>query len=553
MDHQMQQKEFFKRLYQQMKSAVTLQSKIQNVIYLLSQTSDFLDTFAQSNSMKIITQYLKDALKSIQVNEELIDKILALLLRMNLSEEILKESEIAQPLLKIKDKKLFDNIRSNLIEQMQQKWSRCYIKFKPLLEEWKRNNNQKDKQEDRKKKGKRNQSSSSSESSNKKKKSRKKFVRFQRDDLLLNFKYFKREDEPNQRGMTMEEVAQFQKQYAGELKRLNQINGAYNIKHRESLMEGQEHKMQLDIIQQMLEQIPFIKPTKLFLQSQVSYDTNYIETAIQQKRTESKMSAFYNRDSIPDQPGYNEISNTQSGLQPKIIHLDPPKREDLMYMVQIICNRGLKELEEKNKNANKKQIKGILKKQPDEQTKQKDVLNQAKQDLQPKMQQLVQMVEQKHQHSQESILTLLHDIIQKLKDIGEEKYIKNFKSILETKLNDKQTIMSEIDRIKVQQDQQRLRLEQLQTINPAQALRLKAYKTKHCHNFHSPIGCARGDNCNFIHDSRYPGRPAPVLQHPNFLNKTLYPQSNMPVIVPPLLQQLNPLILLGRQKKYESL
>ncbi|CAD8151296.1 unnamed protein product [Paramecium pentaurelia] len=553
MDHQIQLKELMKRLHQQLKSAVTLQSKIQNLNHLLQQTSDFLDLFAQSNSMKIITNYLKDALKSIQINEELIDKILALILKMNLSEEILRESEIAQPLLKIKDKKLFDNIRSNMIEQLQQQWSRCYIKFKPLLDEWKRNNNQKDKQEDRKKKGKRNQSSSSSESSNKKKKNKKKFVKFQRDELLLNFKYFKRDDEPNQRGMTMEEVIQFQKLYAGEIKRLNQINGAYNIKHRESLMEGKEHKMQLDNIQQMLEQIPFIKPAKLLLQSQINYDTNYIETVIQQKRTESKMSAFYNRDSIPDQPGYNEISNTQSGLQPKIIHLDPPKREDLIYMVQVICNRGLKEIEEKNKNANKKQVKGILKKPPEEQMKQKDVLNQAKQDLQPKMQQLVQMVEQKHQHSQESILTLLHDIIQKLKDIGEEKYIKNLKSIIEIKLNDKQTIKSEIDRVQAQQDQQRLRLEQLQTINPVQALRLRAYKTKHCHNFHSSIGCTRGDNCNFIHDSRYPGRPAPTLQYPNFLNKTLYPQSNMAIIVPPLLQQLNPAILLGRQKKYESL
>ncbi|CAD8062122.1 unnamed protein product [Paramecium sonneborni] len=553
MDQQVQQKELLKRLHQQLKSAVTLQSKIQNVTYLLQCLPDFLDMFAQSNSMKLITQYLKDALKSIQTNEELIDKILALLIRMNLNEEIFRESQIAQPLYKIKDKKLFDNIRSNMIEQIQQKWSRCFIKYKAWLEEWKRNNNQKDKQEDRKKKGKRNQSSSSSDSSIKKKKSKKKSVRFQRDELLLNYKYFKREDEPNQRGMTQDEVIQFQKLFANELKISNQINGAYNIKHRESLMEGQEHRMQQDNIQQMLEQIPFIKPLKLFIQQQVSYDTNYIETLIQQKRTESKMSAFYNRDNIPDQPGYNEISNTQLGLQPKIIHLDPPKREDLMYMVQIIFNRDLKELEEKNKNTNKKQIKGILKKPPEEQVKQRDVLNQAKQDLQPKMQQLVSMVEQKHQHSQESILTLLHDIVQKLKDFGEEIYIKNFKSLLEAKLNDKQTIMNDIDRVKYQQDQQRQRLEQLQNINPAQALRIRAYKTKNCHNFHSPLGCQRGDNCNFIHDSRYPGRPAPTLQFPNFLNKTLYPLSNMAIIVPPLLQQLNPAILLGRKKKYESL
>ena len=53
-------------------------------------------------------------------------------------------------------------------------------------------------------------------------------------------------------------------------------------------------------------------------------------------------------------------------MQPRNIHLDPPKREDLMFMVQIICNRGFTELEDKHKNVNKKQIKGILKKPQEE-------------------------------------------------------------------------------------------------------------------------------------------------------------------------------------------
>ncbi|CAD8045438.1 unnamed protein product [Paramecium primaurelia] len=549
---QMNSKDLLNKINVQLKSAVTVYAKIQIVNYILNLTQEYIDMVGQSSSMKMIAQYLKESLKCIQANEELIDKIFMLLLKMNLNDQILKESEMGLLFIKIKDKRLLEDQRANVNDQLQQKWLKIYVRYRSTLEDLKKNNNLKDKYEERKKKVKRNQSSSSNDSSNKKKKNRKKNVRFAREDILMNYKYFKRDDEPNQKGMTIEEVIAFQKLYQGELKRLNQIN-SYDIKHRESMMEGQEHKLQLDNIQQMIEQIPFIKPLKLRPTYLDSYDTNFKETQKQQMRTESKMSAFYNRD-IPEQPGYNEISNTQSGMQPRNIHLDPPKREDLMFMVQIICNRGFTELEDKHKNVNKKQIKGILKKPQEEQSKQKDImLNQAKQDLQPKMQQLVQMVEQKQNHSQESILTLLHDIIQKLKEIGEEQYIKNFKSFLETKLNDKQSIIIEQERIKSQQEQQRTRIEQLQNINPIQAQRLRAYKTKHCHNFHSSIGCARGDNCNFIHDSRYPGRPAPILQNPNFLNKTLYPQSHMQSIIPPLLQQLNPTFLLGRLKKYDSL
>lgn len=68
--------------------------------------------------MKILTQYLKDALKQFPTTEELVDRILALILRINLNEEILKESEIAQPLLKIKDKRLLENHRSNVVDQI---------------------------------------------------------------------------------------------------------------------------------------------------------------------------------------------------------------------------------------------------------------------------------------------------------------------------------------------------------------------------------------------------------------------------------------------------
>ena len=43
--------------------------------------------------------------------------------------------------------------------------------------------------------------------------------------------------------------------------------------------------------------------------------------------------------------------------------------------------------------------------------------------------------------------------------------------------------------------------------------RARAYKTKHCHNFHSAKGCTRGDNCNFIHDPKYQGTQVPVINY----------------------------------------
>lgn len=33
------------------------------------------------------------------------------------------------------------------------------------------------------------------------------------------------------------------------------------------------------------------------------------------------------------------------------------------------------------------------------------------------------------------------------------------------------------------------------------------YRTVPCRNFHSPAGCERGDNCHFIHDFGFEGRP----------------------------------------------
>ncbi|CAG9324632.1 unnamed protein product [Blepharisma stoltei] len=38
------------------------------------------------------------------------------------------------------------------------------------------------------------------------------------------------------------------------------------------------------------------------------------------------------------------------------------------------------------------------------------------------------------------------------------------------------------------------------------------YKTMPCRKFHSNEGCERGDNCHFIHDFQYQGRPIPNFQ-----------------------------------------
>mmetsp|Transcript_7270 Transcript_7270/g.10744 ORF Transcript_7270/g.10744 Transcript_7270/m.10744 type:complete len:254 (-) Transcript_7270:26-787(-) len=37
------------------------------------------------------------------------------------------------------------------------------------------------------------------------------------------------------------------------------------------------------------------------------------------------------------------------------------------------------------------------------------------------------------------------------------------------------------------------------------------YRTEACRNFHSPAGCTHGDNCHFIHDFKYEGRPIPNM------------------------------------------
>ena len=52
---------------------------------------------------------MKEALKLIASNEEFVDKIFTLMLRMNLNVEIFKQCKMGKLLIKIKEKRLFEN------------------------------------------------------------------------------------------------------------------------------------------------------------------------------------------------------------------------------------------------------------------------------------------------------------------------------------------------------------------------------------------------------------------------------------------------------------
>ncbi|CAG9327857.1 unnamed protein product [Blepharisma stoltei] len=45
------------------------------------------------------------------------------------------------------------------------------------------------------------------------------------------------------------------------------------------------------------------------------------------------------------------------------------------------------------------------------------------------------------------------------------------------------------------------------------------FKTLPCRNFHSTIGCARGDNCHFIHDFQFQGRAIPNFEQWKITNE----------------------------------
>jgi hypothetical protein len=63
------------------------------------------------------------------------------------------------------------------------------------------------------------------------------------------------------------------------------------------------------------------------------------------------------------------------------------------------------------------------------------------------------------------------------------------------------------------------------------------YRTVPCRRFHSTDGCERGDNCHFIHDFQYQGRPIPNFQawKNNNMQKSMqmHGYSNVPGYYPP--------------------
>jgi hypothetical protein len=65
-----------------------------------------------------------------------------------------------------------------------------------------------------------------------------------REDDLKHFKIFRRDDEPNSKGLSIEELHQYQRKYAEDLKYKTNFT-ADEIKHLESQMEGRSHKQVL--------------------------------------------------------------------------------------------------------------------------------------------------------------------------------------------------------------------------------------------------------------------------------------------------------------------
>lgn len=62
------------------------------------------------------------------------------------------------------------------------------------------------------------------------------------------------------------------------------------------------------------------------------------------------------------------------------------------------------------------------------------------------------------------------------------------------------------------------------------------FRTEACKNYHSPAGCTHGDNCHFIHDFTYEGRPIPNLaewrRQNEIRNKNLESMRNMQMGIP---------------------
>lgn len=73
-------------------------------------------------------------------------------------------------------------------------------------------------------------------------------------------------------------------------------------------------------------------------------------------------------------------------------------------------------------------------------------------------------------------------------------------------------------------------LDQRMIMESAQRMNVAKYKTKPCRNYHSSIGCTRGDNCFFIHDPNFKGREIQNFDPRNY-------ERNFPLQLPGLMPQ----------------
>jgi hypothetical protein len=73
-------------------------------------------------------------------------------------------------------------------------------------------------------------------------------------------------------------------------------------------------------------------------------------------------------------------------------------------------------------------------------------------------------------------------------------------------------------------------LDQRMIMESAQRMNVAKYKTKPCRNYHSSLGCTRGDNCFFIHDPNFKGREIQNFDPRNY-------ERNFPLQLPGLMPQ----------------
>lgn len=84
-------------------------------------------------------------------------------------------------------------------------------------------------------------------------------------------------------------------------------------------------------------------------------------------------------------------------------------------------------------------------------------------------------------------------------------------------------------------------IDQRMFMESASRMNIAKYKTKPCRNYHTSIGCSRGDNCFFIHDTRYVGVPIPNFNLADYEKKlpiiqAPFPQMALPLQPPPMPQ-----------------